>query len=501
MAIYGGGGSTSAHRATKDKKPAKQGSSLWRILSAAGTGLLLIFLPMFHANMLMDRTIRAIFPDYEVEYRSTWPRILGGATASDIKVLAFGDDSGEEVFRFDKVTLKIPFLQYYGSMIKRWNMLGGIDDVEMVLEGGRGTMQMPLLPEAELFGNVSLSPFEAEGCLQDGAWVDDEFAGMGLPDEPLTMRLRLWREDGLALIESTLRKPGAGELRYLSKAQLKDRAALLASYYTHEDEPISDEWHLRDDGFTAARNRHCARKDGISEGEFIDRHMFTVKRLLEDVGTAPTAELEAAYRGFATRGGTFSAMVTYGDTSRMAISESSDWGDLLEYLHTGITINGEELAYSLRPVKARALPKTAGELPTFAALRREWDALRAPAATEAVDVEATSVAAKPAAAVAAVQSPPPPAAAPVVAVAAGVDDFLAPPDPEADAREGTITDYRELGKRTGERYLVHFRNKSPMRVEIVGMDGAAVRVRRNLTSGVAEHLLDRAGFVRAERVY
>ena len=483
------GGKTSGSRAA-----AKPGSSVWRILGAVGAGVALIALPILHANNLMERTIRATFPGYEVAWRSTWPRLLGGASASDVVVQPFGDEEPDEEFRFARVTLKVPFFQYYKSLVKRWNGHREIDDVEMVFEGGHGSMTMPLLPEASVFGNVSLSPFEAEGCLQDAAWIDSEFADMGLPDQPLGMTLRLWREDGKAMIESTLAKPGVGELRYLSVAELKDKAALLSSYYTHEDEPISDEWHLRDEGFVAARNRHCARKDGIDEAEFVERHVYTVKRDLEAVGVAPTAELEAAYRDFSTRGGTLDVKTTYADASAFTPGEDDDVGDLLEFMRTEISINGAELPYPVRPVAARALPAAADEEPTFVALRGEWDARRGVGPSTAAAVDAPAAASAPPVQAVEVE------AAAAMPAAASTETFIAPPE-AAEPAAGTITDYRELGKQAGQRYLVHFRNKSPMRVEVVGMDGGSVRVRRNLPSGLAEHLLDRATFVRAERVY
>ncbi len=501
MAIYGGGSAGSTSRRTKEGKPAKGGSSLWRILGAVGTGVALIVLPMAHSNVLMGRTIRATFPDYDVDYRSTWPRLLGGASARDVRVLPFGDEAPDEVYTFKRVTLKVPFFQFYRGMFKLGNPTGGIDDVEMVLEGGFGPMSLPLLYEAGLFGNASLSLFEAEGCLRDHYWADDELAGMGLPNEPLTMKLRLWREDGLALIESTLTKPGVGELHYLSKAELKDKAALLANYFTAYDQPISDEWQLRDEGFVAARNRHCASKDGIGESEFVERHLFTVRRVLAADGIAATAELDAAYREFATRGGTLDFSIEYGNLERARLDENSDLGDFLEHVRTTATVNGQALPFGLRATRQRDLPEDDAAESTFALLQREWNARQAaalvpsPTADEAAPaVPAVSTVAI-AAAVAVPAAPPP-----VVPAAAPVDDFLAPAEPEAAAGEGTITDYRELGKRKGERYLVHFRNRSPMKVEILGTDGAAVRVRRNLPSGLAEHLLDRAGFVRAERL-
>ncbi|MEO8011296.1 MAG: hypothetical protein ABI650_06595, partial [Dokdonella sp.] len=189
MAIYGGpdkgngmpsGGSTpsSARRSTKPKND-KPAGSVRRIAGAVMTGLVLIALPMMHANTLMHRTMQMTFPDYDVDYRASWPRPLGGVSASGVRVLPFGDAEPDEVFAFDRVTLKIPFFQYYRSMFKFVGMLNDIDRIEMVFEGGHGSMTLPLVPEMSVFGNVSLSPFEAEGCAEDGTWIDSEFEGMG----------------------------------------------------------------------------------------------------------------------------------------------------------------------------------------------------------------------------------------------------------------------------------------------------------------------------------
>lgn len=509
MAIYGGPGKSNGSaqgaaraqpplRGEKQKKSDKPSGSVGRIVGAVFTGLVLIALPMIHANTLMYRTMRMTFPDYDVDYRSSWPRLLGGVSATGVRVLPFGDDEPDEVFAFDRVTLKIPFFQYYRSMFKFVGMLNGIDRIEMVFEGGHGSMTLPLVPEMSVFGNVSLSPFEAEGCTEDGAWIDSEFEGMGLPNEPLAMTLIMARENGKSILDARLAKPGIGELSHRSIAVLHDRAPLMAAWATADDELVSEEWHLRDDAFVPARNRHCARKDGVTEAEFIERHMFTVQRALESVGMAPDAQLESAYREFATRGGTLDINVAYGDTSRFVVTDSTNLGDLLNYLRTSFTINGRELGESMSSVRPRALPKGDETLATFALLRREWEARNA-ALSATIDAEPAVIATAAAVAPVATSVVTIPPTAQTVAYTEPARSPV-PAITEAEADPDIITDYRALGRQAGQRFVVHFRNKSPMRIEVVGMDGGSVRVRRWMQSGWAEHLLDRAGFDRAERL-
>ncbi len=503
MAIYGGpdngngsssGGSrrSSAKRSTtpKDGKPA---GSVRRIAGTVMTVVVLIAVPMLHANMLMHRTMQMTFPDYEVDYRASWPRPLGGVSASGVRVLPFGDDEPDEVFMFDTVTLKIPFFQYFRSMFKFFGMINGIDRIEMVFEGGRGSMTMPLVPEMSLFGNVSLSPFEAEGCVVDGNWIDSEFDEMGLPNEPLAMTLIMAREDGKSILDARLAKPGIGELSYRSIAVLHDMAPLMAAWATADDEMVSEEWHLRDDSFAAARNRHCARKDGVTEAEFIERHLFTVTRKLEALGMAADPELQSAYRDFAKHGGTFDINVTYADASHFVATESTHGGDLLNILRTSFTVNGRALGESMSSVRPRALPNGDETLATFTLLRREWEARNAESDTSLPEQSA----------VIAADLPPVPGVSrsAEAGAAAQAVAYAAPAPARAEADPDIITDYRALGRQTGQRFLVHFRNKSSIRIEVVGMDGSSVRVRRWMQSGWAEHLLDRVGFDRAERLH
>ena len=67
-------------------------------------------------------------------------------------------------------------------------------------------------------------------------------------------------------------------------------------------------------------------------------------------------------------------------------------------------------------------------------------------------------------------------------------------------RPDTILEYHRLAAEVGQRFNLYSEGKSPMRVEVVGMQDGLVKVRRYVRSGWLEHTIARAGFERAERI-
>lgn len=469
-------------------KPAA--GSLKRILGAVGTVALLVIYPMFHANSVMEHALHNAFPGWEVTYKSTWPRVLGGASASDVTLQPFGDQDGQETFHFERVTIAIPFVEYYWSLTKGRKFLSAIHSVDMTFEGGTGNLMTPFSEGLDLTGNASLSVFDAEGCADDHTWIDDELPDMGLPPSPLTMQLSWSRANKRLSLHHRLSRAGIGRVEYRGERGVDDAVPLLGIYEMPLDEPASESWTLVDDGFVVARNRHCAKKDGIEVAAFVDRHLHSVRRVLESEGLAAGPTLEAAYRAFASEGGEFELSVDYPRMGGLRFKDDAVLGDLVHHVTGNIVIRGRAVGLALHDVHARPFPEDS-ELTTFEILRREQGQalVESPAPpTPPTGQQATL----PAAAMAEQDIE--------VYVPAPVAQVAIEAEPDAVDAATVITDYRELGKRTGERFTVHFRSKSPMKVEILGMEGAAVRVRRNLPSGSAEHLLDRATFVRAERV-
>ena len=464
---------------------ASSGGSLKRVVGAVGTLILLIVYPMFHANTVIEHALHNAFPGWEVTYKRVWPRLLGGVSASDLTLLPYGAENDEESYHFERVTIGIPFFQYYWSLTKGRKFLHAIKAVEMTFEGGRGRMATEFSEGLDLVGNTSLSLFEAEGCADDHWWADDELQEMGLPESPLSMQLSWTRANNRLQLHHRLSRPGVGRLEYRGERGVDESVPLLGIYEIPLDEPASEHWQIVDEGFVAARNRHCAKKDGIDESRFVERHMQSVRRVLQAEGLAPSPALEAAYRGFAQRGGEFDLALEFPRMGGLDFDDDAVLGDLVGRVNGSITINNEPLGLALTDVHARPLPEN-DELTTFEIVQLEQARLAQ------TDVIETAAAAPAPAAVAVPASTP-------IATAPEVDAFIAPVEPTGDP-QATISDYRELGKEVGQRFIVYFRNKSPMRIEVVGREGAAVRVRRAMPSGWAEHVLDRVGFDRAERV-
>ena len=167
--------------AGKAKKEEKQGTSILRILGVVlfiVVGAVLIF---WHANFVTGRSLLLAFPGWEVTYKGCWPNPFGGAWVSDVTLMPY-EEYPDEVFHFDSLYVDVPFMQFYSTFFPKklkW-LRSEIKDISLEFSGGRGTLAEPFTWEMAAFGNVSASPFEADGCMEDAIWVSEEMAEMGL---------------------------------------------------------------------------------------------------------------------------------------------------------------------------------------------------------------------------------------------------------------------------------------------------------------------------------
>jgi len=471
------------------------GTSWKRILGAVGTIALLIVYPMIHANTVMHHALQNAFPGWEITYKSTWPRILGGVSAREVSLHPYGEQEGEETYQFDRVTIAVPFVQYYWSLTKGRKFLHAINTVNMKFEGGRGNMMTGFSEGLDFVGTASLSPFEALGCLEDDWWNDEELVSMGLPDTGLTMELSWTRADRRLRLHHRLARPGVGRLVYTGERGVDESVPLLGIYEIPLDEPASERWHVVDDGFIKARNRHCARKDDVEPETFVDRHLLAVRRALQAEGLAPTRELELAYRDFASRGGEFELSVEFPRMGGLRFKEDAVLGNLAGHLSGNIVINGEPLGLALREVHARPLPENS-ELTLFQIVQREQAAAAEREGTAPADPVVVATPVTPIAAT--IPAPPDVAAAAPAAVVVAGPAETSPAAPQDLAPPPVISNYRDLGKQVGRRYTVFFKFHPPMRVEVVGIEEGAVKVRRRLQGGWTEHRISSTDFDRAE---
>jgi hypothetical protein len=144
------------------------------------------------------------------------------------------------------------------------------------------------------------SPFEAFGCGDPGFSLTD-IEAIGLRNVAPRASLRIERETNsrLALEFAT----GADDVgrttitAYLALPAGADPIAALGSASL-----VSARLEVSDDGFVRARNRYCAARAGISQFEFIARHVALVRTWVGQFDLVPANSVEASYRRFATRG-------------------------------------------------------------------------------------------------------------------------------------------------------------------------------------------------------
>lgn len=467
--------------AIKPTKADKPKISIWRILGGLVAMLALMIYMAFHAFVMTESALYMALPNWQVSYGSCWPNPFGGAWVTDVDLIPV-DGSEEESYHFDSLWLDVPIIQYYKSGLFSDDAidLGVIDNISLEFSGGKGPSTWPFLDELWYVGNDSASPFEAAGCAEDNSWIAEEFPGMGLENNTTTLGIH-WQIDGDKL--STLEfveTEGVGRAEHRSELTFVEDAEF-------DDFKLNrSEWHIVDGGFVAARNRFCAQKDGVPVEQFVQRHVDAVERMLAALGMRAGDSTMAAYRQFAERGGTLDLVMDYSPAIDSTVYEDEDWSAWVDRARGDIAIDGQSRRMSMRTIKAQ--PFAEGDERTVFEILQAEQAHRvraeAQAALEEPLAEPESIASS-ARVSPTVDNPP---------------EVLRTIETEVVERPATILEYRKLAAEVGQRFKLYSKGKSPMRIEVVGMQDGLVKVRRYVRSGWLEHTIQRAGFERAERI-
>ena len=342
------------------------GFSIRMVLSGVLALSILIGWTFYHANFVIGRTLMLAFPHWEVTYRSAWPMPSGGAVAKDITLIPpEGEKAG--TIRFATLSISVPFVEYYISSFSRSRgaLLNAIDVLRLELGDGHGTLSEPFTDELAAFGNFTGAPFEAEGCLNDAIWLQKEVGEMGLKPRGVDLAIAFNSEGRRLIKEQTLSAPGVGRVDIRRELIKHDNFSLFSLIETGLSEVASDEWHIRDQGFVAARNHHCAVTDKVGEDEFVNRHMASVKRLFESVGLAMTPEIEDAYRTYASKGGNLDLTAKYDPPISALKDANRELEEMLPRVQGKLTVAGKPHTLALRAVTPRSLPESEA-LTTFA---------------------------------------------------------------------------------------------------------------------------------------
>jgi hypothetical protein len=532
-------------------------TSLSRIGSVLVPIVLILFLLLMLANRVAGRGLLIAFGNTESTYRGAGFEWDGDVTAKDFVVYPYEDGDEATAIRFDRVHIETPgWFWVLRAAFDRKLKSVSMDRLHVTLSGGQSAAGYePTLGDLGPFGAISASPFEAEGCMQDNVWMRDELEQMGLSLGENRLEFD-YRVEGARLFTTiVLETPGVSSVTLERVEELPGRAnALMLDHIPTR--AVSERWTVQDQGFVAARNRFCTKKDGIGLRRFIDRHVEAVERLLALGGFAPDSDSRIAYRRFVRDGGTLSFGGEYGPPlGSDEFYQLRDSGEALTRLNATIEHNGRRNPIVWQRFAPRPLPGLAEGEPTYAALQKERSsAMRGEAVPPAVADGSVATAGTTAAATSPPSEAPatagepsgdvPPPAGPVAVAAtqaalttpsaptetpaapaanqAGDASAEATPGavatPAATSTPGTVatpapspaSSAPTTGVRPGARLewsvLPNYRGRlvriwtmhnPPRTVEILSADANAVRVTARLGGGNAEYTIQRPGFLRA----
>lgn len=443
----------------------------------AGAALLLM-----QVNFLVGRGLLVAFGDIESTYRGAWVTWDGDASAKDVVLYPWGQGRDDLAVRFDRVEVETPGWIWLLRNAYSKRSHAEADRLHVRLTGvvsGEGLD--PSFGDLGVFGAASASPFEAEGCSEDGMWLREELVAMGLSPGPTTLDFDYRIEGGTLYTTVALDTPGVSGARVERREAISgtDNALVIDHVPT---QAVYERWTVQDHGFVAARNAWCARKDRVDVDGFVSRHVESVSRLLETAGLGADAAALAAYRAFAAGGGELSFGGDYVQPlSRDVFYDARANGEAMARMHGILERDGRRLAVQWRRFDPRPLPGLDAGMATWDALVRERGGAQA----------------TPAGPITAATGPSPVVADPVARPAVA--------SPAADGgvshanliSPGATLAWADLGGLQGRWIQVWTAHNAPRQVLVLGLDGRQLRVRARLGGGHADYRIDREAFLRA----
>jgi hypothetical protein len=320
-------------------------------------------------------------------------------------------------------------------------------------------------------GLASGAIFESEGCGQDVYWSEGELAGnLGLPGRGVNLELDVQATGGESIsIRFQLDAPGRSNWRYEANWQTPHEGNLVLVDW--EQARLRDEmWTVKDDGFVAARNRHCADRDQLTEAQFIDRHIDYLQRRLLNWGLLADPGLIAQYRTFvAGSGNTLTWSAKPIDPVALDKLYSFSATDMLWLLNANLRVNSEKAG----PFKLHVV----GEVPYPDSEEIESAARMREIVAQSMASLPASALAEPAGDAAGVATDKPNPAVPTMVVSAestliGVDGQV----PSADKPVVEDVNFDDLALMIGERVIVRTTMNSTREGELKSFNRAGIRV-------------------------
>ena len=291
---------------TKSAAKAVPMSTAVSVLVVVGFLIGFIFLLVHQANFLVGRSLLIAFGNgADSTYKGAWFDMGGNLVAKDFSLKPYGPED-DATLTFKHIRVETPGWFWIFKTIRTGKIVADTDRLHVTLSGGTSDAGVdPSLGDLGPFGTDTASPFEAEGCLRDAVWLRSELVDMGLSPGPTVLDFD-YQVDGSKLESRiTLDTPG------VSKVTLTRHEVLPGTINPYlldltQTATTDERWQVQDQGFVKARNAFCAKRDGIGEPEFVQRHMASVQRLLATQGLVLDEASLEAYASFARSGGEIS---------------------------------------------------------------------------------------------------------------------------------------------------------------------------------------------------
>lgn len=262
---------------------------------------------------LAAQAVRVVFGEADADIGTVWFDLNGDVIAKDVTVYldsgpslaadgASGDD-GTLRFKHMRVSTDQGWLFYLTNILDRHKQHAMVDHLRVDFESFETQTGIePIFFSDGPIGALSASLFEAEGCMKHAYFLRDEIAEMGLLPGPTSLAFDLREKDSRIDTKIVLDTPGVSRMQ-IERQETIAKETTLMQLREIATSTTADKWDVSDQGFVAARNKFCAKQDGIDEATFVQRHLAAVQRLLETRGLVADAETIAQYVDFATKGG------------------------------------------------------------------------------------------------------------------------------------------------------------------------------------------------------
>lgn len=283
-------------------------------------------LPLVVVHMMLNTFVGGLFQIMlmgysdvaKVTYRQPYYTWTGDIGLHDLNIAPLEDSSDFSPMTAKDVRVDMPswgvLMQVAGALDsedtgseehvdKSMAFIDKIDHVGIHFQGLKTEFDDGLPDALSYFGLSSAAPFEAEGCVGDVYWSGSELAEMGIADKgvDLNFSLSTRADDGLIVLKGVMDAPSASRVDF----EQHYKAARLSDFIDAEEDQRIASYQLievHDAGFIKARNNFCAKRDGVSPEEFVERHIQSIQRLLLMQGFRAGVSLETIYRAYLKNG-------------------------------------------------------------------------------------------------------------------------------------------------------------------------------------------------------